>query len=134
RRPVGLWVLARRPEDTIGLLLTFFARSGVLGRVQAQQVGDASTSVRVRNGFATGARPPPVVLVDVDQRERAMCALRKRREPAVSPLWQDPKKEEAMSGASGQSLSVATLFAERDARQRRDKAADEQLQQRKEEE
>lgn len=39
-----------------------------------------------------------------------------------------------MSGTSGHALSVTTLFAERDARRRRDKEAEEQLQRRKEEE
>jgi hypothetical protein len=39
-----------------------------------------------------------------------------------------------MPNASGQSLSVAALFAQRDAERRRDKDADEQLQRRKEEE
>jgi len=39
-----------------------------------------------------------------------------------------------MPNASGQALSVAALFAERDAQRRRDQEADEQLQRRKEEE
>ena len=39
-----------------------------------------------------------------------------------------------MPEASGSALSVAALFAERDARRRRDKEAEEQLQRRKEEE
>ena len=39
-----------------------------------------------------------------------------------------------MSGSPGAGLSVAALFAERDARRRRDREAEEQLQRRKEEE
>lgn len=39
-----------------------------------------------------------------------------------------------MSGTSGHALSVTALFADRDARRRRDKEAEEQLQRRKEEE
>jgi hypothetical protein len=39
-----------------------------------------------------------------------------------------------MSGTSGAALSVTALLAERDARRRRDKEAEEQLQRRKEEE
>jgi hypothetical protein len=39
-----------------------------------------------------------------------------------------------MSGASGPTLSVTSLFAERDVRRRRDQEAAEQLQQRREEE
>src|SRR4051812_14411771 len=39
-----------------------------------------------------------------------------------------------MSGTSGAALSVTALFAERDARRRHDKEAEEQLQRRKEEE
>src|SRR5437763_630237 len=39
-----------------------------------------------------------------------------------------------MSGTAGPVLSVAALFAERDARRHRDKEAEEQLQRRKEEE
>jgi hypothetical protein len=39
-----------------------------------------------------------------------------------------------MSGSSARSLSVAALFAERDARRRHDREAEEQLQRRKEEE
>jgi hypothetical protein len=39
-----------------------------------------------------------------------------------------------MSGESGASLSVTALFAEREARRRRDREAEEQLQRRKEEE
>jgi hypothetical protein len=42
--------------------------------------------------------------------------------------------EGVMSGTSGPALSVAALFAECDARRRRDKEAEEQLQRRKEEE
>jgi hypothetical protein len=44
------------------------------------------------------------------------------------------EKEGIMSGRSGHTLSVATLIAERDARLRHDKEAEEQLQRRKEEE
>ena len=43
-------------------------------------------------------------------------------------------KEDTMSGSPGAGLSVAALFAERDARRRRDREAEEQLQRRKEEE
>ena len=39
-----------------------------------------------------------------------------------------------MSGTSGPTLSVSTLFAERDARRHRDREAEEQLQRRREEE
>jgi hypothetical protein len=44
------------------------------------------------------------------------------------------EKEGVMSETSGPTLSITNLFAERDARRRRDKEAEEQLQRRKEEE
>jgi hypothetical protein len=46
----------------------------------------------------------------------------------------EQKERGVMSGTSGPALSVTALFAEREARHRRDKEAEEQLQRRKEEE
>jgi len=72
-------------------------------------------------------------LFDADQRKRSRYALRGLKVHRHRCL-QDIEKEGVMSGTSGHPLSVTALFAERDARRRRDKEAEEQLQRRREEE